>query len=160
MDGVTRRYELDGSMPRRSAFGPEMRAQSSGERPARKATLRLGFWGLDECVGGGARPPEDGFRRPRLGTGPRARCAEPGAGNRGSRPGGGITEKPGVGGESSDKEKRGTACRDVVAEAFGVVGLSGSWTVVSGRRTVGGGMASAAAYLASAELDRLAEPFK
>lgn len=37
--------------------------------------------GLAESVGGGARPEEDAEGPPRLGAGPRARCAELGAGN-------------------------------------------------------------------------------
>lgn len=75
---------MEGSTPRKSELGPEMRAQSRGEWPGVNRTLRLGFFGFDECVGGGARP-EDGAARPppgpRLGTGPRARCAELAAGN-------------------------------------------------------------------------------
>lgn len=46
-----------------------------------RTTWRLGLEGLAESVGGGARPEEDAEGAPRLGAGPRARCAELGAGN-------------------------------------------------------------------------------
>jgi hypothetical protein len=36
-----------------------MRAQSSGEWPGERRTLRLGFLGMEEWVGGGARPEDD-----------------------------------------------------------------------------------------------------
>lgn len=107
MDGVTRRYGVEGSTPRRSAFGPEMRAQSRGEWPGVRSTLRLGLLGLAECVGGGARPPNDDEGGPRFGTGPRARCGEFIAGNCesvGIRPTGGFAvdvgggSRPGGGG--------------------------------------------------------------
>lgn len=58
-----------------------MRAQSSGEWPGSRVTLRLGFEGAAECVGGGARPPPPPPPAPRLGMGARARCAELAAGN-------------------------------------------------------------------------------
>lgn len=64
-------------------------------------TFRFGLAGLEVCVGGGARPPEDEeeARGLRFGRGPRARWAELAAGNIGRRlggdaPGGGI--RPGA----------------------------------------------------------------
>jgi hypothetical protein len=68
-----------------------MRAQSSGEWPGVRRTLRLGLFGFEECVGGSARPEElevDAIGL-RLGIGPRARWAELAAGNCGMRPAGG-----------------------------------------------------------------------
>lgn len=88
---------------RRSALGPEMRAQSSGEWPGVRITLRVGFGAFAECVGGGAReePREEELpgAGPRFGTGPRARWGEfiagkaarrGGTGPRGVGAGGGI----------------------------------------------------------------------
>lgn len=88
-------------MPRRSALGPEMRAQSRGEWPGSSVILREGFAGLEESVGGGARE-EDGrmgllLVMPRGGRGPRARWAELGAG-KGARVGGGRRFGRGGGG--------------------------------------------------------------
>lgn len=89
-----------------------MRAQSRGEWPGVSRTLRLGFDGFDEWVGGGARPPprsEDDGAGPRLGVGPRARWAELAAGNcarDGTRPEGG--RRPGGGGGIMDPAKAGT----------------------------------------------------
>lgn len=94
-------------------------------------------------MGGGARPPLDGGAgRPRLGTGPRARCAELAAGNWlsvGGRGGGGIMDveaedadgpvgRGGGGMDSVEREKvggGGTLLGDCTAVAFGVVGDSG-----------------------------------
>lgn len=119
-----------------------MRAQSSGEWPGSSVTWRLGRAGLDECVGGGARPEDAGTREEpgggrRLGAGPRARCAELAAGNwpsvggRGAgRGGGGIIALAAGGDVSSDSEKVGGGAdvdEGCVAFALGVVGESGSW---------------------------------
>jgi hypothetical protein len=64
----------------------ERRAQSSGEWPGVRRTLRLGLLGIEECVGGGAREKED---------------EEEGAGRRFGRGerdgGGGIREDAGTG---------------------------------------------------------------
>lgn len=151
MDGVTRRYGDDGSTPRKSALGPDIRAQSSGECPGSSVTCRLGLFGLDECVGGGARPagarPPDG---PRFGTGPRARCAELAAGNCasvGGFGGGGIVDGcSGRGGGrmevglSGEIVKLGGGIADAGAtSAFGVVGDSGSSIVGAGGDGRGGG---------------------
>lgn len=66
----------------------ERRAQSSGEWPGVRRTLRLGLLGIEECVGGGAREKEDEEK-------------EGGAGRRfgrGERDGGGdIREDAGTG---------------------------------------------------------------
>jgi hypothetical protein len=54
------------------AVGEEVsRAQSRGEWPGVKRTLRFGFVGGAEWVGGNAREEED-VGGPRLGRGPRA----------------------------------------------------------------------------------------
>lgn len=140
--GVTFKYGLDGGIPRKSALGPDMRAQSKGEQPGSSMTLRLGFWGFEECDGGGARPlgeSDDGG--PRLGTGPRARCIELAAGNwprDGTRPAEGM--RPGAGGGGimeprelveigSERVKLGTGCEGIFAVALGVVASSGSSSV-------------------------------
>lgn len=83
-------------------------------------TLRLGLAGLEESVGGGARPEEDA-EEPRSGAGPRARWAELGAGNwlrEGMRPlerdegrgGGGIMMEAG-----SERERLGTGWAGLAA---------------------------------------------
>ncbi len=57
--------------PRRSAVGPEMRAQSSGEWPGVSTTCRDGFAGLLVCDGGGANDDavEDAAGGRRFGAG-------------------------------------------------------------------------------------------
>lgn len=58
--------------PRRSAPGPDILAQSSGECPGLSATSLPSFLGFEETVGGGVRPlggPRLGIGRLRLGSG-------------------------------------------------------------------------------------------
>lgn len=89
---------MEGGRLRRSALGPEMRAQSSGEWPGVRITLRLGLEGLAECVGGGRSEEEEEGVGPRLGTGPRARWGEFAAGKAARRGGTGPREEEGGGG--------------------------------------------------------------
>ncbi|TLS25214.1 hypothetical protein PpBr36_07569 [Pyricularia pennisetigena] len=75
MDGDTRRYGVLGGRLRRSALGPEMRAQSSGEWPGARATRRdREGAGALVCVGGGASEEDPGG--PRLGIGSVERDSE------------------------------------------------------------------------------------
>jgi hypothetical protein len=63
MDGVTLRYGVPGGRLRRSEVGElARRAQSSGEWPGSRITLRDGLAGLVECVGGGASVEVPGCR--------------------------------------------------------------------------------------------------
>lgn len=63
MDGVTFRYGVPGGRFRRSDEGElARRAQSRGEWPGSRITLRDGFDGLLECVGGGASVDVPGCR--------------------------------------------------------------------------------------------------
>lgn len=78
MLGVTRRYGAPGPRFRRSDAGLlASRAQSSGDRPGSRITLRDGFAGLLLCEGGGASVDVPGCRSYeccgccRLGMGPR-----------------------------------------------------------------------------------------
>ena len=95
-EGVTRRYGVPGSKPRRSPpVGPpgdESRAQSSGEHPGSSVTFRDGFDGLLVCVGGGARVEVPGCR---------ANCWGAPRGGRGDGRGGAESvdegEDPGIG---------------------------------------------------------------
>ncbi|CAH0015030.1 unnamed protein product [Clonostachys rhizophaga] len=103
---------------------------------------------MDECVGGGASPEEEG---PRFGVGPRARWAELAAGNcarRGGfagRGGGGIKDglEPCDGAEKEDAgtvseyssspiEKLGTGCEGIAGDALGVVCSSPGWSALEG----------------------------
>ena len=85
IEGVTRKYGVEGGRPRRSAGEADTRAQSNGEQPGSRSTLREGLAGFVVCVGGGARPGDsDEEGGPRLGSGPLARWAELAAGNWGS----------------------------------------------------------------------------
>lgn len=65
---------MAGGSPRRLAVGEEeRRAQSRGEWPGVRRTLRRGLMGMEVCVGGGRREPEEGCEEggPRFGTGHR-----------------------------------------------------------------------------------------
>ena len=110
-------------------------------------TLRLGFVGFEVFVGGGASPDDEPAEAggPRLGRGPRARCAELAAGNCGrrlgvgfGRGGGGMEDTGAAGaGGSSEREKLGTGWAGSDGVALGVV--CSSLSTVGSRITGGGG---------------------
>ena len=120
-----------------------------------RMTLRLGFEGLEECVGGGARPApapgerDEDARGSLLGRGPRARWAELRAGKAGGarlegervggRGGGGIMDDELLG--DGSRESDGMGVLGLAAEALGVVwdsALSSSSSSIVGGCIVGG----------------------
>lgn len=93
------------------------RAQSMGECPGVSFTCLVGFFGIAECVGGGARPDMPAPAPPRLGMG-RLRLRLSAAGDEdegdgieelreGIRGAGGGAIKPGDGDGEDDEENRG-----------------------------------------------------
>lgn len=149
-----------GGRLRRSALGPDMRAQSSGEWPGARATSRdLEGAGPLVCVGGGAR--EDAPGGPRLGIGSVERERDDADGEgwvSGGRRGGcgapredraaGGPIAPGRGGGAIAPGRGGGAMRP------GAEGLSGVDNEGAARGVWRGGAGAVGAVVSSSELER------